>query len=182
MTIVEVPAAELRLRVDPAAPGFADTSEWLELPRPWIGQERAEQAARFGLRMDQPDCKLFALGEVGSGRTTLMSQMMAGVASTRPVPPDLCCLHNFEVPEHPRALRLPAGEGRLQGRGGPGLRGAERLRRGAPFRPDARAATLQWVAWFNHHRLLKPIGYIPPAEAEANYYRHFASQTTAVAA
>ena len=29
------------------------------------------------------------------------------------MPPDLCYLHNFEEPEHPRALRLPAGEGRL---------------------------------------------------------------------
>lgn len=32
-------------------------------------------------------------------------------------------------------------------------------------------ATLEWVAWFNHHRLFEPIGNIPPAEAEANYYR-----------
>jgi transposase InsO family protein len=31
-------------------------------------------------------------------------------------------------------------------------------------------ATLAWVNWFNHHRLLEPIGNIPPAEAEANYY------------
>ena len=31
-------------------------------------------------------------------------------------------------------------------------------------------ATLNWVEWFNNHRLLGPIGYIPPAEAEANYY------------
>ena len=31
-------------------------------------------------------------------------------------------------------------------------------------------ATLEWVAWFNHHRLLEPIGYIPPAEAEENYW------------
>ena len=35
-------------------------------------------------------------------------------------------------------------------------------------------ATLEWVAWFNHHRLLEPIGDIPPAEAEANYYRQLA--------
>ena len=41
-------------------------------------------------------------------------------------------------------------------------------------------ATLEWVSWFNHHRLLEPIGYIPPAEAEANYYRQLASQTTVV--
>jgi hypothetical protein len=32
-------------------------------------------------------------------------------------------------------------------------------------------ATLEWVAWLNHHRLLGSIGYIPPAETEANYYR-----------
>ena len=31
-------------------------------------------------------------------------------------------------------------------------------------------ATLNWVEWFNNHRLFGPIGYIPPAEAEANYY------------
>ncbi|KAB0601732.1 IS3 family transposase, partial [Cupriavidus pauculus] len=31
--------------------------------------------------------------------------------------------------------------------------------------------TLEWVAWFNHHRLMEPLGNIPPAEAEANYYR-----------
>ena len=31
--------------------------------------------------------------------------------------------------------------------------------------------------WFNHHRLLEPIGYIPPAEAEDKYYRQLASQT-----
>ena len=42
--------------------------------------------------------------------------------------------------------------------------------------------TLEWVSWFNHQRLLEPIGYIPPAEAEANYYRQLASHaTTAVA-
>jgi putative transposase len=32
-------------------------------------------------------------------------------------------------------------------------------------------ATLTWVDWFNHRRLLGPIGYVPPAEAEAAYYR-----------
>ena len=31
-------------------------------------------------------------------------------------------------------------------------------------------ATLCWVDWFNNHRLFGPIGHIPPAEAEANYY------------
>ena len=31
-------------------------------------------------------------------------------------------------------------------------------------------AALEWVDWFNHRRLLEPIGHIPPAEAEARYY------------
>lgn len=31
-------------------------------------------------------------------------------------------------------------------------------------------ATLRWVDWFNNHRLFGPIGHIPPAEAEANFY------------
>ena len=55
-------------------------------------------------------------------------------------------------------------------------------RRSWPTRESVELATLQWVSWFNHHRLLGPIGYIPPAEAEANYYRQLASQTSMVAA
>jgi predicted ATP-dependent protease len=113
MTIVKVSPAELRLSIDPATLGFADTSELLQQPLPWIGQERARQAACFGLQMAQPDYNLFVLGEVGSGRSSLMAQLMTSEAARRPVPPDLCYLHNFDEPEHPRALRLPAGEGRL---------------------------------------------------------------------
>ncbi|WP_342130972.1 Lon protease family protein [Hydrogenophaga sp. OTU3427] len=103
---------DLRRIIDAAALGFQDTSELDQQALPWIGQERAEQAARFGLQMDLPDYHLFVLGEVGSGRSTLMCQMMRAVAATRPVPPDLCYLHNFDAPEHPRALRMPAGQGR----------------------------------------------------------------------
>jgi transposase InsO family protein len=32
-------------------------------------------------------------------------------------------------------------------------------------------ATLEWVDWFNHRRLLEPLGYIPPAELEEMIYR-----------
>jgi transposase InsO family protein len=31
-------------------------------------------------------------------------------------------------------------------------------------------ATLTWVWWFNHHRLLEPLGYLPPAQYEENFY------------
>ena len=54
-------------------------------------------------------------------------------------------------------------------------------RRSWPTRESVELATLEGVSWFNHHRLLGPIGYIPPAEAEANYYRQLASKTSMVA-
>ena len=53
-----------------------------------------------------------------------------------------------------------------------GLFKTEVIRRRGPWRNvDAvEFATLEWVDWFNHRRLLEPIGNIPPAEAEARYY------------
>ncbi len=113
MKVRALSASELRRTVDPLSLGFSQTSELLHLPFPWIGQERARQAAQFGMQMTQADYNLFVLGEVGSGRTTLLGQLMQAEAGKRPVPPDLCYLHNFDEPEHPRALRLPAGQGRV---------------------------------------------------------------------
>ena len=54
-----------------------------------------------------------------------------------------------------------------------GLFKAEIIHRRGPWktREAVELATLEWVSWFNQHRLLEPIGYIPPAEAEANYWR-----------
>jgi len=63
-----------------------------------------------------------------------------------------------------------------------GLYKAELIHRRAPWksRESVELATLEWVHWFNHVRLLGPIGYIPPAEAEANYWRQHASETALV--
>ncbi len=113
MPIAELNPHELRLTIDPDSLGFADTSELIDQPLSWIGQERAEKAAYFGLEMEQPDYNLFVLGEVGSGRSSLLKQAMFKIASNKPVPPDICYLYHFDEPERPRALRLPAGQGRL---------------------------------------------------------------------
>ena len=53
-----------------------------------------------------------------------------------------------------------------------GLYKAEVIWRRGPWRSfeAVEFATLEWVDWFNNRRLLQPIGDIPPAEAEANYY------------
>jgi putative transposase len=54
-----------------------------------------------------------------------------------------------------------------------GLYKAEVIWRLGPWRSleAVEYATLEWVDWFNNRRLLEPIGNIPPAEAEAAYYR-----------
>jgi putative transposase len=54
-----------------------------------------------------------------------------------------------------------------------GLFKTEVIRRRGPWRgvEDVEFATLEWVAWFNRHRLLEPIGYVPPVEYEAHYYQ-----------
>jgi putative transposase len=54
-----------------------------------------------------------------------------------------------------------------------GLFKTEVIRRCGPWRnlEAVEWSTLEWVHWFNHRRLLEPIGNIPPAEAEARYYK-----------
>jgi putative transposase len=63
-----------------------------------------------------------------------------------------------------------------------GLYKAELIHRRAPWKSKeaVELATLEWVSWFNHHRLLAPIGYVPPAEAEAAYHRQLTEQTMSV--
>jgi transposase InsO family protein len=59
-----------------------------------------------------------------------------------------------------------------------GLYKAELIHKRGPWktREAVEIATLNWVSWFNHHRLMEGLGYIPPAEAEANYYRQLTGQ------
>jgi putative transposase len=54
-----------------------------------------------------------------------------------------------------------------------GLFKTEVIQRKGPWRhlEAVEFATLDWVDWFNHRRLLEPIGYLPPAEYEARYYQ-----------
>jgi transposase InsO family protein len=64
-----------------------------------------------------------------------------------------------------------------------GLYKTEVIRRGGPWRgiEDVEFATLTWVAWYNAHRLLEPLGYVPPAEFEKTHYdRHTAPAEMAV--
>jgi putative transposase len=62
-----------------------------------------------------------------------------------------------------------------------GLYKTELIRRRGPWKglDEVEYATLEWVDWFNHRRLLEPIGHVPPAEFEAAYHhREDPSRTT----
>ncbi len=65
-----------------------------------------------------------------------------------------------------RALRFPRA--RTQGRE------TELIHHRGPWRhlEQVEFATLEWVDWFNHRRLLEPLGYLPPVEFGQRYYQH----------
>ncbi|MBY0578476.1 MAG: AAA family ATPase [Burkholderiales bacterium] len=112
MAVYRLKPNELRRSIDPQALGFSDTSELTGKALPWIGQERAEKAARFGLSLTQSGYNLFVLGDAGSGRSSLMKNLLLDEAKKRPSAPDLCFYHNFDAPERPLYLWLDSGKGR----------------------------------------------------------------------
>ena len=61
-----------------------------------------------------------------------------------------------------------------------GLYKAELIHRRAPWktREAVELATLEWLSWFNHHRLLKSLGDLPSAKAEADYYMQLSNQAS----
>jgi transposase InsO family protein len=63
-----------------------------------------------------------------------------------------------------------------------GLYKAEVIHRRGPWKTKqvVELATLEWVSWFNRHRLMGPLGNVPPAEFEANYHQQRAGQTATV--
>jgi transposase InsO family protein len=62
-----------------------------------------------------------------------------------------------------------------------GLYKTELIRRRGPWKSldQVEYATLEWVDWFNHRRLLEPIGQVPPAEFEATYHQEEDDRRTA---
>lgn len=62
-----------------------------------------------------------------------------------------------------------------------GLYKTELIHRRGPWRGSdpVEYATLEWVDWYNHRRLLQPIGDIPPAEKERAYYRQLGESAEA---
>ncbi len=88
------------------------TQRTAEAEQPYIGQQRAIDAIRFGIEMRRDGYNIYVLGPIGSNRHDLVNSLVAEHAKTRGAPPDWCYVNNFSNPERPQSLRFPAGQGR----------------------------------------------------------------------
>jgi len=97
-------------RCDPADLDFETTAELEDLSEV-IGQERAIGALHFGVGIRKKGYNLYVLGPPGLGKHNVVKAYLQTKAAEAPVPPDWCYVNDFDAPNRPRVLRLPAGRG-----------------------------------------------------------------------
>lgn len=102
---------KLRRQCDPKLMPCETTEGILPLEE-IIGQQRAVRALKFGLEIEQTGFNIYAAGYPGTGRTTAIKDFLQEIAKKKPVPSDWCYINNFENSYEPKAIRLPAGEGK----------------------------------------------------------------------
>jgi hypothetical protein len=76
-----------------------------------LGQERASRAMDFGLKVEKPGYNIYVAGINGTGRSSYAKSIVQSLAKDKPVPLDWCYVYNFEDPDQPLALSMPAGVG-----------------------------------------------------------------------
>lgn len=91
---------------------FCRTTEDMQPPEDFIGQERAVRAMQFGLSMNAPGYNIFVVGPPGTGKSTYVQAVVSQAASAGTVPDDWCYIYNFSDKDRPLAVSMPAGEGR----------------------------------------------------------------------
>jgi lon-related putative ATP-dependent protease len=77
-----------------------------------IGQMRAIDAAHFGIGMRHAGYNLYVMGPSGTGKYTLMRQLLDQRVVTEAKPFDWCYVHNFTQPHKPHVIKLPSGLGK----------------------------------------------------------------------
>jgi len=95
---------------DPESFDFETTAE-LEPLEGMVGQARAVDAVHFAADMPLEGYNAFVLGPPGTGRHSFVRDFLSARARAEPTPPDRCYVNNFDEPEKPSALELPAGRG-----------------------------------------------------------------------
>ena len=105
-----LPAALLYRPCDPAELPFEQVGEVADLLEP-IGQDRAVEAVQFAVAMRHKGYNVYALGPSGTGKHTVVRDLLRRRAETMPPPSDWCYVNNFADSQKPRRLRLPPGRG-----------------------------------------------------------------------
>ena len=77
-----------------------------------IGQERGLKALEFGINVDVQGYNLYVEGPIGVGRTRYTKSYLDKVAAKKRTPHDWCYIYNFDNPNEPIAVDLPAGQGK----------------------------------------------------------------------
>jgi lon-related putative ATP-dependent protease len=106
----EVTLSDLRCLCDPSIFNFETTADIEPLDQV-IGQERAVRAITFGLEMKSAGYHIFVTGPEGTGKTTIVQQIIHKAARTLPTPPDWCMVNHFKDEYRPRALPVKPGHG-----------------------------------------------------------------------
>ena len=105
----ELKAADLRCVCDHKVFNFKNTSEVKPLDEV-IGQKRAVQAIQFGLNMKSPGYNIFVTGVEGTGKSTIVRELVTKHAKTQPTPQDWCLVNNYKDEFRPRVIAVPPGK------------------------------------------------------------------------
>ena len=107
----EVPVNKLYKACSPRSFSFKTTEEVAPIDT-IIGQNRAQKAVEFGLRIKKQGYNIFLAGLTGTGKLTYAQAVVQELAKTQPLPRDWCYVYNFNRASQPKALSLPAGMGK----------------------------------------------------------------------
>ena len=89
-----------------------ETTEELEPINDGIGQERGIKALQFGINVDVKGYNIYIEGPSGVGKTMYAKNYLDSISSKKKVPSDWCYIYNFQNPNEPIAVSLPAGQGK----------------------------------------------------------------------
>ena len=107
----ELGVKELKFTCDSSVFNFNTTDE-LEPISTGIGQERGIKALEFGLNIDINGYNVYVEGPYGVGKTAYVKNYLNTISKKKKVPNDWCYLYNFDNPNEPVAVALPAGQGK----------------------------------------------------------------------
>ena len=105
----EVKLSDLRCLCQPSMFNFETTADIEPLDQV-IGQERAVRAITFGLEMKSAGYHIFVTGPEGTGKTTIVQELIRKAAKALPTPADWCMVNNFKDEYRPKALPVHPGQ------------------------------------------------------------------------